>query len=328
VRAPRLLALASAIAAASAACGRCGAGPERPAPEARVRVAPGLPGAVLADLAARFAGVRVADAGGGDAELVWAADPAEALAPDAAGAEGSAPDAAGVPPRWKDPRGRFLPLGARAHVLLLRPAARLPFEPANLRDLVDPRLRGRSALVPLGRGDGPALVAALSLAYGDRSAGRFVGLLARSAPVLVAGEDEVRARLAAGEADVGLATSMQAAAGAASAAGLGVVYPDQGGSGAVVLPTAVVIRPGAGEGARRLAAWLATPDAERLLVARVPGLLPLRPEVPVPVGVEPAGNLVALPLSWDALAAERARWAPALERWPEGFTHGSSGSRP
>jgi iron(III) transport system substrate-binding protein len=227
-----------------------------------------------------------------------------------------------VPPRWTDPRGRFLPLGARAHVLLVSPRARAPVEPENLRDLADARVRGRVALVPLGRAGGPALVAALVLAYGEASTGRFLRLLAQNAPLLVEREDEVRVRLATGAADVGLATSLEGAAGAASAAALGVVYPDQGGSGAVVLPTAVALRPGAGEGARRLAAWLATADAERLLVARVPGILPLRPDVPVPVGVEPAGNLVALPLSWDALAAQAALERARLERWPEGFTDG------
>jgi iron(III) transport system substrate-binding protein len=320
-------ALLAALATASCAPA-CGGGAP-PAPEVRIHAAPGLPAAVLAEVAARFAGVRaVPVAAARDAELVWAADPAEALAPALGAIEGSAPDATGVAPRWRDARGRFLPLAARARVLLLRPRARLPLEPSNLRDLADARLRGRIALVPLGRGEGPTLVAALSLAYGERSAGRFVRLLARNAPVLVEREDDVRARLAAGAADAGLATSLEGAAGAASAAALEVVYPDQGGAGAVVLPTAVVLRGGAGEGARRLAAWLATPEAERVLVARVPGLLPLRPEVPVPVGVEPAGNLVALPISWDALAEARARQAEALARWPDGFTDGPTSAGP
>lgn len=316
----RALALAAVAGVSALACGSRAP----PLPEARVHVAPGLPAGVLAELAARAGAARVVAAGSfADAELVWALDPAAALAPEVGAEPGSAPDAAGVPPRWKDGRGRFLPLGARAHVLLRAPRAALQLEPANLRDLTDARLRGRVALVPLGRGGGPALVAALVLAYGEASAGRFLRLLARNAPVLVEREDEVRARLASGAADVGLATSLEGAAGAASAAALEVVYPDQGGSGAVVLPTAIALRPGAGEGARRLAEWLATPDAERLVVARVPGLLPLRPEVPVPVGVEPASNLVALPLSWDELAVQSAREAARLERWPEGFTDGA-----
>jgi iron(III) transport system substrate-binding protein len=112
---------------------------------------------------------------------------------------------------------------------------------------------------------------------------------------------------------------MDGAAGAASAAALRVVYPDQGGRGAVVLPTAVALLDGAGEGARRLAAWLAGPQAEQVVVARTPGLLPLRHGVPVPVGVEPAGNVSALPLDWDRLEEEERRVAATLERWPEAF---------
>ncbi|GAO03244.1 hypothetical protein PSR1_02127 [Anaeromyxobacter sp. PSR-1] len=49
----------------------------------------------------------------------------------------------------------------------------------------------------------------------------------------------------------------------------------------------------------------------------------------MPVGVEPAGNLRALSLDWDRLAAEAARLAPLLERWPDGFAaagHGRGGA--
>ena len=164
--------------------------------------------------------------------------------------------------------------------------------PTNLRDLADPRLRGRIALVHPGRGAGPVTLAALSLTYGEASADRFLRLLAANAPRLLATEPEVRAAVASGESAVGLTGSVEGAAGAASAHALRIVYPDQAGRGAVVLPTAVaLLSPPAGgappEGAARLAAWLVGPEAERVLVARVPGLLPLRPDVPVPVGVEP-----------------------------------------
>jgi hypothetical protein len=130
------------------------------------------------------------------------------------------------------------------------------------------------------------------LAYGEESAGRFLSLVARNGPQLAGSDAEVRARVSSGEAAFGLASSIEGAAAAASAAPLDVVYPDQVGSGAIALPTAVALLGGASDGARAVAAWLAGPDAERILVARIPGLLPLRPEVPIPVGVEPAGNLV------------------------------------
>jgi iron(III) transport system substrate-binding protein len=43
--------------------------------------------------------------------------------------------------------------------------------------------------------------------------------------------------------------------------------------------------------------------------------MPLRPGVPVPAGVRPAGNVAALPVDWDRLALELPRLLPRLEAW-------------
>lgn len=295
----------------------------RRAPElepVRVHVSADLPAAVLSEAAVRFRVARAVPVDSpGAAEVAWLSDPTEALALGDRVLPGTAPDPADVDPRFKDPRGRFAPMGARARVLLVSPAARLPVAPARLRDLLDARLAGRQALVPLGRGAGPVTVAALSLAHGEAGAARFVDLLARARPQLAATDDEVRALVAAGRADVGLAGSTEGAAGAASASALSVVYPDQDGRGAVALPTAVVLLAGSGDAARRLAAWLAGPEFERVAVARLPGLLPLREGVPVPVGVEPARALRIVAIDWDRLAEAESRLEPALREWPEGF---------
>jgi len=310
--------LALGALALANACAR-----EAPLPEVRVLVSTDLPAVALAGVAgwARRARVVLA-ARPEDAELAWLDDPTQALALGDRAAPGSAPAAAGVPGAFLDPRGRFAPLGARARVLLVRPAARLPFEPTSLRHVGDPHLRGRVALTPLGTGHGPVTVAALVLAHGTQAADRLVTRLADNAPVLCASDAAVRARVASGDADLGLVGSPEAAESAASAARLKVVWPDQSGRGAVVLPTALVVLPGAGEAARSFAEWLVGPEGERLVVARVPGLLPLRPGVPVPPGVEPAGNLRALPLDWDALSDETRSRSRQLARWPEGFTEG------
>jgi iron(III) transport system substrate-binding protein len=324
----RILAATVLAAALLAGCRR--SAPELPG--VRLFASADLPAEVVRDAAARLGVARVTRVPAAeDAEVAWTSDPVAALALGARLVPGSAPAPAGVGARWTDPRGRFAPATARARVLLVSPAARLPLEPTNLRDLADPRLRGRVALVHPGRGAGPVTVAALSITYGEASAGRFLRLLAANAPRVVGSDAEVRAAVASGAAAVGLAGSVDGAAGAASALALRVVYPDQTGRGALVLPTAVaVLSPPSGgapaEGAARFAAWLASPDAERLLVARVPGLLPLRPEVPIPVGVEPANDLASLSLDWDRLAEETARLAPMLERWPD--ADGASGHAP
>ena len=92
--------------------------------------------------------------------------------------------------------------------------------------------------------------------------------------------------LSSGKAAFGLAGSEQAAAGAVSVAALEVVYPDQSGFGTLVFPTAAAVlqRGVENPSVHALAAWLAGSDAEQLLVARTPGLMPLRVEVPLPPG--------------------------------------------
>jgi iron(III) transport system substrate-binding protein len=305
-----------ALAAALA----CRGGPARPPlPAVALHVTAGDAAArVLASAAEQRGLARVALVGApAEADLLWLADPTEVIEAGDLVAEGAAPDPADVDPRHRDPRRRFAPLCARARVLLLAPGRALPFAPDNLRDLADPRLAGRVALAPPSDGAGPAALAALAVVYGEASLQRFLDLLAANRPQLAASEAEVRARVVRGEADVGLAGSEEGAAGAASAAGLEVVYPDQAGRGAVVLPAAIALtrRGATSAAARALAGFLAGAEAERLLAARAPGFLPLRPEVPVPVGVRPAGNVASLSVDWDELARAKRRLLPTLRAW-------------
>lgn len=313
VHRPSALALLLSLAAA------CRPAPAPPAPEVLVHATVGEPAATVLTSALEARGIaRVRrTAAPGEAELLWLRDPTEVVALGAAVAEGAAPEAPGVPERFLDARRRFAPLCGRARVLVVSPRARLPFAPSRLRDLADPRLAGLQALAPPGGAENLAAMAALSLAQGYAGLSRFLALLAAARPRLAASDAEARRLVAVGEAAVALTSSEEAAAGAASAAGLEVVYPDQGGRGTVLLPTAVALTPpGArSEPARRAAAFLAGPEAERLLVARAPGHIPLRDGVPVPVGVQAAASLRTARLDWDRLAAEKVRIAPLLGQW-------------
>jgi iron(III) transport system substrate-binding protein len=309
------LPLAAALAAFACAPSR------PPLPEVRLHATvseQGTRAIVSAAQAQRVAAVVLVAGGPAGADLAWFGEPGEAV--EAAGelVAGAAPPQPEVDARWKDPVGRFAPLAARARLLVKSPKAKLPVEPRRLRDLADPRLAGRPALASFGAGLGPATVAALALAHGDQGVLAFLDVVARNRPRLASSDDEVRVLVASGAAGFGFTGSEEAAAGAASAAALEVVYPDQGGSGCVVLPTAVALtrRGASSEPARALLTWMAGPEAERLLVARAPGYLPLRGDVPVPTGMRPVDNLRSLTLDWDALARAKRRLGPKVEGWP------------
>ncbi len=295
--------------------------PPPPLPEVRVHATVSSLASQALVSGARLRGVaRVTLAAGGPsgAEVAWFGDPTQAVEAEDLLAPGAAPPQPDVSVRWKDLRGRFAPVCATARVLIRAPGAGTGAAPARYRDLADPRLAGRQALAAPAGGLGPAWAAALAVAWGEEGALRFLSDLAAGGPRVVDSDGEVRALVASGTAAVGLTGSEEAAAGAASAASLEVIYPDQSGRGAVILPTAVSLtRNGtSSEPARRLLAWMAGPEAERLLVARAPGLMPLRADVPLPPGVRPAEAVRSLHLDWDLLAAEKRRLAPRLARWP------------
>jgi iron(III) transport system substrate-binding protein len=252
------------------------------------------------------------------ADLAWFGDPVQALRHASLLVPGSAPDGRGVSARWKDPAGRFFPVGAHARVLLVNPRIELPVSPRHLRDLADPRLAGLQAVVPFGLGDGPATLAALAILSSDDAALRLAAAIDSQRPQLAPDGRGVQALVASGKAGFGLAGSEEGAASVASAAALEVVHPDQDGFGTLLFPTAgAILKKGASRPAvLALADWLSGADAEQLLVARVPGLMPLRGDVPLPPGVKSARGLRSPELDWNRLAEADRRLATHLGRWP------------
>jgi iron(III) transport system substrate-binding protein len=293
--------------------------PPPPVPEVRVysTVGESATGALFPALEARRIGRARRVGAAGDAELLWLADPTEVIEAGAAVAAGDLPALDPEPQRFADPHGRFVPVAARGRVLVISPQVKLPFAPAHYRDLADARLAGRQALASPA---GPNLlaVAALATVHGDDAVAQFLRLLARARPLVTTDDGEARRAVASGARAFALVSTEEAAAGAMSAAGLRVVWPDQDGRGAVLLPTALAWTSigRASPPARRALAFLASAEAERLLVARVPGFLPLRSGVPVPEGMASAAVLLALPLDWDLLAEEKRRLAGVLRQWP------------
>src|SRR5437899_1275116 len=113
--------------------------------------------------------------------------------------------------------------------------------------------------------------------------------------------------------------SDEAAKAAASAAHVLPVYPNQKSIGTFVWPTALSIAKSTRnpEAARKLAERLADRNTEQLLVARVPGYLPLRNDIPVPPGVRSAANLVVVSVDPARLVSEIGQRKAARAAWAE-----------
>jgi len=307
-----------AAASLAVALGTLSCSPGTPLPEVKVHVSVSPVAAqALVALAVnrRLARVVLVD-DPAEADLAWFGDPAQALRQPLLLVPGSAPDAPGVARRWKDPARRFFPVGARARVFLVSPRAALPVPPRHLRDLADPRLAGLQAIASLDAGEGPATFAALAVLSSDEAALALARAIVAQRPQIAPDGPGVQALVASGKAAFGLAGSEQAAAGAASAAALEVAYPDQAGFGTLVFPTAAAVMQRGVEKpfVHALADWLAGSDAEQLLAARTPGLMPLRVDVPLPPGVRSARDLRSPELDWERLAEAEKRLTPHLGR--------------
>src|SRR3989449_2146850 len=225
-----------------------------------------------------------------------------------------------VPPLWRDPGGIWVAVGGRAVVLLVATDELGEHgAPVRFTALTEPWLKGRVAIPPPTGGMALAHFAALYAAWGPERMEAWLKQLKANEPQIYPTEDEVRQAVVSGRAVVGLVASDEAAKAAASAAHVLLVYPNQKSIGTFVWPTALAVPKAAKnrEAAQKLAERLAERSIEQLLVARVPGYLPLRSDIPVPPGVRSASNLVVVAVDPARIVAEIVQRKAALAAWAE-----------
>ncbi len=250
-------------------------------------------------------------------EVRWESEPYGAIAAAAAGLLAPMPvSGQTVPPLWRDAGGTWVAIGGRAEVLLVNTDELGDHgAPVRFTALTEPWLKGKVAIAAPTNGPALAHFAALYQAWtAERMEIWLNGLKANQAQLLDSA-DEVRKAVVSGKAIVGILTSDQAAMAAASAAHVLVVYPNQRSIGTFVWPTALSVPKDAPDEARKLAERLADKSTEQLLVARLPGYLPLRGDIPTPPGVRSAQNLVVISVDPGTIVAEIALRKERLAAW-------------
>jgi len=254
-------------------------------------------------------------------DVRWDDEPYGAIAAAARGELLPAPETAkDVPPLWRDPGGTWVAVGGRAEVLLVAIDELGDHgAPVRFTALTEPWLKGKVALAAPTGGMSLAHFAALYQAWTAERMEAWLKQLKANEPQLYASDSEVRAAVVSGRAAVGIVSSDEAAKAAASAAHVLLVYPNQKSIGTFVWPTALSVPKNAKnlEAAQKLAERLADRSTEQLLVARVPGYLPLRAEIPVPPGVRSAANLVVVSVDPSRIVSEIALRKATLAAWSE-----------
>ena len=312
------------------------AGPPAPAPP-DLRLATDLPAPVV-DTALRLivqhggpraervvvspAGVEALSTpqpGGGETDVRWDSEPYGAIAAARRGELLPMPvTGRDVPPLWRDPGGTWVAVGGRA-VVILAANDQLGDHavPTNYAALTQPWLKGKVAIAAPTRGASLAHFAALFQAWGEARMRAWMSQLESNAVQVLESDDAVRQAVVGGQATIGVLASDEAAKAAASAARVSLEYPNQRSIGTFVWPTALS-RPKSGRHAalaEDLAERLASREIEQLVVARMPGYLPLRGGIPVPPGVTSAANLVVVSVDPARIVAEIATRKDELAAW-------------
>ncbi len=261
----------------------------------------------------------IAEAARPQADVFWSNDPVRQLLLVRRGLVEPyvSPSASGIPAQYRAADGSWTGLAARARILLVNktrvPAAEVP---RSVRDLADPRWKGRVAIANPLYGTTTMHVAALFTAWGDEQARAFMESLASNAVRVASSNGEVKRLVAAGEVAFGLCDTDDGNEALKDGAPVEVVYPDQDGVGTLVMPTVAVVLRGAPhpEGARRLVDYLLTPVVEKAMADQA-AHMPLRPGVPTPPSVRPVSEVKAMRVDLAEVAAAMERIQPWLRKW-------------
>lgn len=254
-------------------------------------------------------------------DVLWADDP---IRPYMLARQGviepyRSPERKTIPEAFKDEGGLWTGVGAQARVLLVNTKkVRAGAEPKSIRDLADPRWKGRAALPNPLHGTTLVQMAGLAVHWGDAGFVKFLDALQANEVRVSTTSWEVKNLVAKGDAAVGLTNSDHADEAVASGAPVAVVLPDQepGGLGTLVIPTSVLrIKNGPHpEAARRLIDYLLSPAAEAALCGSG-AYFPLRAETSAGAGKRRLDEIRAMSLDFEKSGEALERVRPAVERW-------------
>ncbi len=248
----------------------------------------------------------LAEKGRPRADVFWSSEILQMLRLKEQGALAAyqSPSAEGIPSRYRDPEGYWTGFAARFRVLACN-REKVSQLPRGLADLTDPRWKGEVAMAQPLFGTTTSEAAALYQLWGPEKAAAYYRARKQNETRIVSGNSAAAERAAQGEVLIGQTDTDDAYIRIDDGASLEVVFPDQDGVGAMLIPnTAALVQGGPQPDlGRKFLDYLLQPETELLLAGLPSRQLPLHPTVQdrLPEQVRPLAGVKAMELDYPRL---------------------------
>jgi len=254
------------------------------------------------------------------ADVFWANEPLRAVMLQQQGLLETyrSPSADGIPARYRDPADHWTGFSARARVILYNTNEVKPdAAPSSVRDLTDPRWKGRAGLANPLFGTTTTQVAALVAVWGDPAARKFLDEIKANGVRLVTSNGEAKDLVASGELAWAFTDTDDASEAVEQHKPVAVVYPDQDTIGTLVMPNAVALVKGAPhpEAAKKLIDYLLSRQVEEQLAKSTAAQMPLHRDVTVPSNVKPVAAIKDMAVTYATLGKTIDGILPYLRQW-------------
>ena len=212
------------------------------------------------------------------------------------------PNAADKPDIFKDSEGYWTGFAARARVIIYNTDLVSENDaPKGLKDLLDPRWKGKVGIGNPLIGTTGSQVAALYSLWGDDAAEQYLKDLKANDVKVVEGNGMVKDQVASGDLYMGLTDSDDAHDALVDGKPVAEVYPDQGagGIGTLIIPNSVMLIKGAPhpENGKKLIDYVLSKKVEQALAESKAVQMPLGKDVPHPKDVPSIADVKAMSVS-------------------------------
>jgi iron(III) transport system substrate-binding protein len=224
-----------------------------------------------------------------------------------------------IDPVFRDSEYHWTGFSARARVLIYNKKRLLPEDvPHSVFDLTNEKYKGDVAIANPLFGTTTFQIAAIFTVLGDEKTKQFLDELKNNDVVIATSNGDVKKRVVKGEVALGLTDTDDAHEAIKQGADIGVVFLDQRGIGALIMPNTVNLIKNSPhpENGKKLIDYLLSKQTEAALALSC-AQMPLHKGVEIPDDIPSLDHIVPMKIDYDKTAQKLQEIQNYLKKWAE-----------